>query len=149
MVESVDVCPGPHVVAGFASQRRTVAAPLRHAFLELAVVRIGMTRRAAHVFKMERQDLVDPACRSRLVAIGAGHRGMGSPQCEASFAVLRDGKERTVKIAYGVAILAFVEIGGCRELAVMRILVAVRAKREFHLVNGVLAGRKMALAAFH
>ena len=78
VVESVDVRPGPHVVAGFASQRRTVAAPLRHPFLELAVVRIGMTRRAAHVFKMERQDLIGPACRSHFVAIGAGHRGMGS-----------------------------------------------------------------------
>jgi len=63
--------------------------------------------------------------------------------------VLRDGKERTVKIAYGVAILAFVEIGGCRELAVMRVLVTVRAKREFHLVNGVLPCWKMALGAFH
>ena len=58
-----------------------------------------MTRGAAHVYKMERQDLVRAARRSGLVAIGAGHGGMGSRQCETSFAVLRDGKQRTVKIA--------------------------------------------------
>ncbi len=149
MVESSDVCPGPHVVAGFASQRHAVAAPLRHAFLELAVVRIGVTRGAAHVFKMERQELVGTACRSHLVTIGAGHGGMGTRQCEASFAMLRDGKERTVKIPYGVAILAFVQIWGGGELAVMSILVTVRAERKFHLVDRALAGRKMALGAFH
>jgi hypothetical protein len=132
-------------VAGLTSQRRAVGALLGHAIFEFPVMRIRVAGGAAAVFEAKRHDLVSAACRSHFVAIGAGHRGMGSRQCEASFAMLRDGKERTVKIAYGVAILAFVEIGGCGELAVMRILVTVRAKREFHLVNGVLAGRKMTL----
>jgi hypothetical protein len=136
-------------VAGFASQRRAIGAALRHAIFEFAVVWIGMTRGAAHIFKMERQDLVGPARPSRLVAIGAGHGRVRSRQSEASLAMLRDGKERTVKITHGMAILAFVQIWGGGELAVMSVFVAVRAKREFDLVNRVLAGRKMALGAFH
>ena len=136
-------------MAGLASQRRAVGAPLRHAVFEFAVMRIRVAGGATAVFKPERHDLVSAATRSHFVAIGAGHRGMGSRQSEASFAVLRDGKERTVKIAHRMAILAFVEMRGCGELAVMRVLVAVRAKREFHLVDGVLAGWKVALRAFH
>ena len=54
--------------------------------------------------------------------------------------MLGDGKERTVKIAHGVAIFAFVQIRSGGELTVMCVLVTVRTKREFHLVNGVLAG---------
>jgi hypothetical protein len=149
MVESVDVCPGPHVVAGFASQRCAIGAALRHAVLELAVVRIGVTRGAAHVFEMEGQDLVCSPSRTCLVAIGARHGGVGSGQGEASLAVLRNGKERTVKIAHRMAILAFVEIGGGGELSVMRVLVTVRAEGKFHLINRVLASRKMALVAFY
>jgi hypothetical protein len=148
MVEAVDVCPRPHVVAGFTTKSCAVGTALRHAVLELTVVRIGMTRCAAHILKMEGQDLVGPARRSRLVAIGAGDSGVGSGQSEPSVAMLRNGKERTVKIAHGMAIFAFVQVWHPAELAVMRILVTVRAQSEFHVVNRVLAGRKMALRAF-
>jgi len=136
-------------VAGFASQRRAVGASLRHAVLELTVVRIGMTCRATRIFKMEGQDLVRAARRSRLVTIGAGHGGVGPGQCEASFAMLRDRKSGAMKIAHSMAILAFVEIWCGGKLSIMRVLVTIRAKRKFHLVNGVLAGGKMALIAFY
>ena len=149
MVESVDVCPGPHVVAGFASQRRAVGASLRHAIFEFAVMRIRVAGGATAVFKMERHNLVGAATRSHFVAIGAGHCGMGSGQCKASLAMLHDGKCRAVKVPNRMAVLAFVQIRRPCELAVMGILMAVRAKRESHLVNGVLAGWKMALRAFH
>src|SRR5260370_28569212 len=47
-----------------------------------------------------------------------------------------------------MAILAFVQVWGRGELAVMSILVTVRAKREFYFVNRVLSGRQMAFGAF-
>ncbi len=47
-----------------------------------------------------------------------------------------------------MAILAFVQVRGRGELAVMSILVTVRAKREFYFVNRVLSDRQMAFGAF-
>jgi len=141
MVESVDICPRPHIVTGFASQRGAVGASLRHAIFEFAVVRICVAGGATAIFEAERHNFVRAARRSHLVTIGAGHGGVRSGQSEASVAMLGDGKESAVKIAHGVAVLAFVQMRSRGELAVMRVLVTVRAKREFHLVNRVLAGR--------
>jgi len=103
---------------------------------------------ASEIFKVERHDFVGAARGSHLVTIGAGYGGVRSGQGKTSVAMLGDGKERTVKIAHGVAILAFVEMRCRGELAVVSVFMTVRAKREFHLVNGVLAGRKMAFGAF-
>lgn len=149
MVKTVYIDPGPHVVAGFASQRCAVGASLRHAILEFAVMRILVAAGTTAIFEAERHNFVGAACRSHLVTIGAPNGGVGSGQSETSVAMLGDGIERTVKIAHGMAILAFVQMRRRGELAVMSVFMAVRAKREFHLVNGVLAGRKMALGAFH
>jgi len=54
--------------------------------------------------------------------------------------MLGDGKKGAVKIADRMTILAFVGVRSGGELAVMRVLVTIRAKRKFHLVNRVLAG---------
>lgn len=140
MVKAIDIDPRPHVVAGFASERCAVGASLRLAIFEFAVVRICMAGGASAICESERQNLVLAACRSRLVTIGAGHGGVCSGQSEMSVAVLRDGKERTVPVTHGMTIFAFVQMRSGGELAVMRVLVTVRAERKLQFVNCVLAG---------
>jgi len=81
---------------------------LRHAIFEFAVVRICVAGGATAIFEAERHNFVRAARRSHLVTIGAGHGGVRSGQSEASVAMLGDGKESAVKIAHGVAVLAFV-----------------------------------------
>lgn len=61
MIEAPDVNPGPRVVTGFAAQRPSVRTLLRHAFLELALVRIGMASGTSAILKMEWQNLVGSA----------------------------------------------------------------------------------------
>ena len=127
MVESSYVRPGPYIVAGFTTKRCPTGPALRHAVFELTVVWIGMTRRAAHILKMERQDFVGAACCSRLMTIGAGHGGVCSGQSETSVAMFRDRKRRAVEVLNRVAILAFVQIWSGGELALMSVFVTVRA----------------------
>jgi hypothetical protein len=112
-------------------------------------MRICVACSATAIFEAERHNFVGAARGSRFVTIGARHGGVGPGQSETSVAMLGDGKERTVKIAYGMTVLAFVQMRSAGELAVVSVFMAVRAKREFHLVNGVLAGRQMALGAFY
>ena len=78
MVEAVDVCPGPHMVASFAAQRRAVGAALRHAVLELVVMRILVAGCTASVFEMEGQNLIRSARRAYLMTIGARHGSMST-----------------------------------------------------------------------
>lgn len=147
MVEAVDIGPGPHVVAGFASLRCAVGASLGHAIFEFAVVGIRVAGSATAIFEAERHDFVGAACRPHLVTIGARNGGVGSGQYETSVAMLGDGKEGAVKIAHGMAIFAFVGVRSGGELAVMRVLVTIRAKSEFDLVNRIFTGGQMALSA--
>lgn len=126
-------------MAGFASEGCAVGASLCLAIFEFAVVRIYMASGASAIFESERQNLVLAACGSRLVTIGTGHGGVCSGQSEMSVAVLRDGKERTVPVAHGMTIFAFVQMRSGGELAVMRVLVTVRAERKLQFVNCVLA----------
>lgn len=111
-------------------------------------MRVCVAGGATAIFEAERHNLVRATRCSHLVTIGAGHGGMCSGQSEPGFTVLRDGKEGAVKIAHGMAILASVQIRSGSELAVMSVLVTIRAKREFHFVNRVFAGWKMAFGAF-
>ena len=76
VVEAVDVRPGSHVMAGFAAEGRAVGAALRHAVLELAVMRIVVACRTGQVLEMEGQDFVGAACGAYLMAIGARHGRM-------------------------------------------------------------------------
>ena len=52
-----------------------------------------------------------------------------------------------MKVLYGVAILAAILVGRGGELLVVRVLMAIRARRELHFVDGVLAGRRVAFVA--
>ena len=149
MIEAANVDPGFGVVAGFAALRRSIGPLGRHALLEFALVDILMAGRAGAVLEMERLNLVRSSVEARLVALRAGHRHVRPGQHEVGLLVLGNGERRTMKILYRVAVLATVLVGRRRELLVMRVLVAIRARREFHFVERVLARRQVALVASH
>jgi len=149
MVEAVDVRPGPHIVAGFAAQGRAVCAAPRHAVLEFAVVHVDVTGRAGPILEMERQDFVLPSGGTDFVTIGARHGRVSAGQRETSVAMLGDRKCGAVEVQNSMAIFAFVSVRSGGELAVMGIFVAIRARREFHLIDGVLARGQMAFVTFH
>ena len=54
-----------------------------------------------------------------------------------------------MEVLYSMAILTAILVGRGRKLFIMSILVAIRACREFHVVDSVLAGRRMAFVASH
>lgn len=148
MVEAVDVSPGPYVMAGFAAQGRAVRAALRHALLELAVMRIVVACRTAQILEMEGQDFIGAARSAYLMTIGARHGCVSASQGETCVAMFGDSKSGTMKVQDGVTALAFIQIRlGCK-LIVVSIFMAIRASREFHLVNRVFTCGKMAFAAF-
>ena len=66
---------------------------------------------------------------------------------EAGVLVLGDGERRAMKIFYGVAVLAAILVGRGGELLVMRILMAIRARRELHFVHSVFSGRRVTFVA--
>ena len=139
MVEAIHVRPGPHVMAGFASLRRAVGTPPRHAFFEFAMMDILMAGGAGPIFEMERQDFILPSGGTDFVTVGTRHSRVGSGQGETCFAMFGDRKCGTVKIQNRMTILAFVSIRRGFKLSVMGILVTVGTGREFHLIDGVFA----------
>ena len=54
-----------------------------------------------------------------------------------------------MKILYGVAAFAAIIVWRAGKLPVVHVLMAIRAVRELHLVNRVLAGWDVTLVAFH
>ncbi len=147
MVEAADIDPGPGAVARFAAQRGSIGAFLSHALLEFALVRIAVAGRACAICEMERQNLVRSSAKPRLVALRAGDGHVGPGQHKAGVLVLGNGKRRAMKVLYGMAILATVLVRSGGKLLVVRVPVAIRARRELHFVNGVLAGRRVAFVA--
>ena len=105
------------------------------------MMRIVVAARAGHVWETEGKDLVFSARGTDFVAIGASYCRVSAIQRVLGVAMLGDREGRTVEIENRVAFLATVLIGIARELVVMRVFVAVRARRELHFVNGVLACR--------
>ena len=147
VVEAADVDPGPGAVARFAAQRGPIGALLGHALLEFALVGIGVAGGACAVFEMERQNLVRSSAQARFVTLRAGDGHVRPGQHKAGVLVLGNGERRAMKVLYGVAILATILVRGGGKLLVMRILVAIGAGREFHFVDGVFAGWRMAFVA--
>jgi len=147
MVEAADVDPGPGAVARFASQRGSVGSLLRHAVCEFTLVGIGMAGGACAVLEMEGQNFVRPSAEASFVAFRAGDGHVRPRQHKAGVFMLGDGERRAMKILYGVAILAMILVGRGGKLLVMRILMAIHAGRELHLVDRVLAGRRVAFVA--
>ena len=80
------------------------------------------------------------------MAIRASHGRVGSGERETGVAMFDDGKSGAMKILNRMATFAFVLIGRWGKLAVVGILMAVQAGREFYLVDRVFAGGQMAFA---
>ena len=134
MVEAADVDPGSGAVAGFAAEGSPIGALLSHAVLEFTLVGIGVAGGARAVREMERQNLVRSPAEARFVALRAGDGYVSPRQHETCVLVLGNRKRRAMKVLYGVAALAPILVGSCRKLLVMRVLMAIRARREFHFV---------------
>ena len=147
MVETLYVDPRPCVMACLAAQGGSIGAPLRHAFLEFALVRIGVARGTGAVLEVEGQNLVRPSAKAGLVAFRAGDRHMGPCENEACVLMFCERKRGAVKVFYRVAILAAILIRRGSELLVVGVLVTIGADDEFHFVDGVFAGRCVALLA--
>lgn len=108
-----------------------------------------MTRGTTHVGKTERQNLVGPPTQAYFVAVRTRNRRVRPRQRVARLPVHRQGESRLMEILDGVAAFTFVLIRGSDKLAVMGVLVAVRANREFHFINRVLPCRQVTLVTFH
>jgi len=134
-------------VARFAAQSSSIDALLRHAVLEFALVDIGVAGGARAVREMEGKNFVRSSAQAHFVALRAGDGHVSPVQHKAGVLVLGNGERRAMKVLYGMAILAAVLVGSGGELLVMRILMAIRAGRELHFVDCVLAGRRMAFVA--
>ena len=135
-------------MAGFAAEKRADGPAAGHALVELSVMRVGVTCRAAHIRKMEWKDFVGASGKSRFVAIVTRDGCMSAGERKLRVAMLGDAKRGAMEICDGVAILAAIEIGSGGELPSVLVFVAIRARREFHLVKRVFAGGKMTLRAF-
>src|SRR5271157_1083928 len=149
MVEAVDVSPGLEVVASLATKRSSIHPLPRHLLVKLALVRILMTSRAGQVREMERQDGIRAPAQACLMALGTGHSRMGSRERETRVAMFGDRIGCAVPFLDRVAIFTAILERGAGELAVVRILVAVRAECELHFVKRIFACRDVALRAFH
>ena len=149
MVEAAYFRPGTRIVAPFTTEDSAVRTTPRHPLAKFSVMRILMAGGARFVCKAKRQDLVGPVRHGRLVALIAGHRGMSARQRELRPLMHGNREKRALKTLHVVAVFAPVAMGRTGKLPIMRVLVAVRAIRELHLVNGVLARGDMALRALH
>jgi len=149
VIKAIDLRPGRSRMTGFAAKGRAVAAQFLHAVAELPAMRVGVTRGAGLVRKSKRQDIVAAVRKPGFVAFVARNRGVCAGQHEFSFLVLRNREERPMEVAHGVARLAAIVVRRPRKLAVVDIRVAVRAVREFHLVDRCATRWQVALGTLH
>lgn len=149
VIETADLDPGLDAVAGLTAKRASVAALPRHLVGEFALVRVRMAGGAASVRKVKGQNLVGATVHARFVAIRAGNRSMSTRERKARVRMFCNGVGGAVPILDAVAAFATVTVGSHRELVVVRILVTVRAGRELHLVNCIVACRNVALRTRH
>lgn len=108
-----------------------------------------MTSGTTHVGKTERQNLIAPRTQAYFVAVRAGNRRVRPGQRVARLAVHCKGESRLMEILDGVATFTSVLIRSGGKLAVMGVLVAVRAGREFYLVDRIFPCWQVALVTFH
>lgn len=144
MIEASNVDPGFGVVTRFAAQRSSIGALQRHAVLELALMGIGVAGRASAVREMERQNLVCSSAEAGFVTLRTSDGHVSPGKSEVCVLVLGNRKCRAMKVLYGVAVFAAILVGRGGKLFVVRILMAIRASRELHFVDGVFARRRMA-----
>jgi len=135
MVEAREFAPGLDVVAPLAS------------LPELPLMGIPVTAGAGGIREPEGDGV--GAVRHLLMAIAAGHGDVRSRQREFRLAVPREGELRRTELVDCVALLAAVVVGAIRELAVMRVTVAIRAPIEGDFINGRGSRRLVARRAGH
>ena len=102
---------------------------------------------ARAVCEMERQDLVRSSAKAGFVALRACNSHVSPGQHEMSVLVLGNGERRAMKIFYGVAIFAAIDVRNGGELLVMRILMTISTRRKLHFVESILAGGRVAFVA--
>ncbi len=119
----------------------------RHAIFKFTLVRIGVARGACAVRKMERHNFVGSSAEACLVAFHAGNGHVRPGQHEMSLLVLGNRKGGAMKVFYRVAILTTILVGSGGKLFVVFILMAIRARREFHFVLCIFSGRRVAFVA--
>jgi hypothetical protein len=149
VVKAPKVYPRFCVVACFAPKQTAISPPTCHPLAKFSVVRIRMAGRATAIFKMERRNFVDRVGDSHLVAVIAWNGHVCACQRKLGLSMLDDRKQRTVKVLDRVAAFAAIIVRSGGKLARMDVFVAVHAVCKLHVVNCCLAGRKMALRAFH
>ena len=149
VVKTTDVYPRFCVVARFAPERTAIAALTRHPLAKFAVVRIRVAGRASAICKMEGCNFVDRVGDSCFVAIIAGNGHVRAREREFRLSMLGNRKQRTVKVLNGVATFAAIIVRRGGKLPGMDVFVAVHAVCKLHVVNCCLAGRDVALRAFH
>ena len=93
VVESIDISPRLCVVTSFAAKWTALRPVPRHAVAKLAVMRVLVTKRAAAVFKSERQYFVRAMCHLRFVAIVARDNHMCAGQGIFGISMLCDREE--------------------------------------------------------
>lgn len=149
MIETVYVDPGAGVVAGFAAERRSVGAALRHAVVEFAMMRVRVAGGASHVREAEGHDFVGATGGAGFMAVETGDGGVSAGEWITRSAVLSDGEGGAMEVRDGVAGFAFVQVGRGGELKVVLVLVAIEAGGEFYFVDGVFTGGDVAFPAFN
>jgi len=149
VVKPVDVSPGLHGMAGFATKGLSIRPFPRHFLVEFALMRVLVASRAAHVLEVERENLVRASSKTQLMTIGTSHGRVGSRQWKTRIAVFGDRVRRTVPVLNRVAILAAILKSFASELAIVCVFVAIRTRRKFNFVNRIFPGWDVAFRAVH
>ena len=113
------------------------------------MVRVGMARRTTHVGKMEWQNLIGPPGHAHFVAVRTSNRCVRPDERITRLAVHRQGERRLMEILNGMTTFTFILVRRSGKLAVVSVLMAIHAGREFCFINRVLPCRQVALVTFH
>lgn len=130
-----------------ASSGGPVGAHLLHTLVELAFMGINVATAAIEIAPVIDSSRLRLKLRRFPMALGAGHSNVSARQDEAGLLVLGQGEGGGFVAFESVAALASVEVWSCGELAGMPVCMAIGAALEFHLEQGVLALRYVALGA--
>ena len=119
-----------------------------HAFFELSLVGIFVTRCAGKIGKVKRHSF-GIECIRGFVAFIAGRGDVAAGQHKLRFFVARKGERGRPISIQGVTLIAGVEIGRAGKLRLMLVLVTIGAPDKFQLENRRAAGWGVALFALH
>jgi len=146
MIELNRIFPFLDGMAELASSRLAVQARRGHKLSELAFVNVLMATRAVKLNKVIYRGFRSV---SWLVAIIAWHGPVRFDEWEAGFLMQCQGVIRSLPGSPVVAPLATIKPRSSRKLALMFVLMAVRAQRKFDLVLRPFALRDVAISALN